>query len=1509
MDKKTLHLKFVLLVSTLLLSSIVVAQQKMELGKTGLFRIDSTAIFNYPNVKISSQLQNSVYLLEPTPGNIFLFNPPNISTDPEYKNERINHYSKFVSYKIDQSNSTIPKYHVIQTANSGVSKSKIDTLFLTIHFEQDLFYHQGDNNATNTPERTPGEGWIWKFLSRNQKFTNTSPPIISRLTLPLTINLKARGISKDPKIAPDHKISVRFYGTTLTKEFSGYSFVDSIFQFTAKPGTSSTVEVTSNGITGTTVDQIYIDYYKISGRFINVLDTAAIEIKSLNTARINDQYLTIRSNINRSFALLDTMSKRLVLPQLLDSTSTQKILTFNINGITADNAYIIDLKSSFAAEPPMPVQMTDINLTNENYVIITHPDFIDFANQYKDYKSGDFSYKIKIVDTDNIYFKYSNNAVTPYAIKAYLSEQYKLNPKLKYVLLVGNSSWDYRYITATGSQKRDYLPAFGMPSSDQWYSALNPLKPYESNLVIGRLPLNSNNEGLDYIKKLEMQNENLKYQKNVKKFTFVNGGFDPSEQKTFLNQTLKIINEFVRAPGVQGAIDTIIKRTIGYEYAGYETPKIQKAFHDGTVWMNYIGHAGSRTWDLMLNDPNQLPDTKTVFPFVTSMTCFTGDFANPNQESFSELFVLNPIKGSIAFVGTSGLGYVSYDEVFIRQVYNSLLLTKNKNLAQGIIDAKNYLAKTYPNSSFAKEIIREYIYIGDPTINLPISNFPNLSISSESTLQQTGQNQYKLNLIYSNIGLIASDSVSIVIDDQTDLSNKTIEKKKQKLTSLQNSAEFLFALSDPGLHQIKVNINWATLTDSLQNDNEFYFSVFVPANSVEFLNFSDGQMVNSGDFKIYMNTPKQTQMNWLVTSGGNQVVRSGSKSFIGFDSLSVASGLSTGFYQLQYQTSDDTSTYKYHFKIDPTTKLNSFILPKNFKPNQFVLDVSQNKIAFRELKKTISITSASYAAGGYGNVSVGDTTIIATNPVPAEGTTRSLLIVQIDKLTKQIKDYGNFDVYLTNAESDRAEAWLNSRINTNDLFAFSVSHDATRKVLPSLKLVIKSLGSVVFDTLKYNTSWAFLGSLTTGKIMEDYGLNIQQKVSIGTDVSFSNDKSIFSISGTNKLPLKSVSFSNISEMDTIVTIRYPAVTENKIEPGKSLIIDGNPDSVKFSLSNSKIAPENKLQFNEVVYSSPIETGILPKGPTKPNIVVGEPFEIQFSAFHTAIDTSAVLGFKLEIRKNNILLVTKNLQSKKSFLNKVLGFSIDQNELNQTGDYSYIITITSPGVYSSFSAVTGSFMVNASSFDPLLNLTVNGKTVDSLKTEMIPAKSKFSFELTYSDFLPLTDTLNSLSLKFNNESITWADHIIFVNNPEVRKTIIQIDKQLETGTYYIEMTIKTPYGTWSQTPKRFSFLVRVVEDDGILDVLNFPNPFQVKTKFNFMITGAEVPKSGHISIYTVNGLKINTLEFNPELGSNIIEWDGTDKDSDRVANGIYLYKVIVEFQSGKKEVLQKLLKLE
>ena len=132
--------------------------------------------------------------------------------------------------------------------------------------------------------------------------------------------------------------------------------------------------------------------------------------------------------------------------------------------------------------------------------------------------------------------------------------------------------------------------------------------------------------------------------------------------------------------------------------------------------------------------------------------------------------------------------------------------------------------------------------------------------------------------------------------------------------------------------------------------------------------------------------------------------------------------------------------------------------------------------------------------------------------------------------------------------------------------------------------------------------------------------------------------------------------------------------------------------------------------------------------------------------------------------------------------------------------------------------------------------------------------------------------------------------------------------LVNGEYSLQVKAWDIFNNFSTENTFFS----VVGDNDLVirDIYNYPNPFSTSTTFTFQ-QNLLIPLNVKIKIYTIAGRLIKTIEkFNVNQKYVLIDWDGRDNDGNEIANGTYLYKLIVSSTDGAftKDVLGRLAKL-
>jgi len=221
-----------------------------------------------------------------------------------------------------------------------------------------------------------------------------------------------------------------------------------------------------------------------------------------------------------------------------------------------------------------------------------------------------------------------------------------------------------------------------------------------------------------------------------------------------------------------------------------------------------------------------------------------------------------------------------------------------------------------------------------------------------------------------------------------------------------------------------------------------------------------------------------------------------------------------------------------------------------------------------------------------------------------------------------------------------------------------------------------------------------------------------------------------------------------------------------------------------------------------------------------------------------------------------------------------------------------------------------FYVRPDSLSPFMDVTFDGTHI--LNRDIVSAKPHILIKLTDElSALALDDTsLVSVNIRYPDGTLrrfnfNGNDTLQFepANQGSVDNSASVHFKPYfpEDGEYELIVTGKDKSGNFAGPQYKISFVV--INKPMISNMLNYPNPFTTSTAFVFTVTGSEVPQNIRIQILTITGKVVREItkdELGPlHIGRNITEykWDGTDQYGQKLANGIYLYRVITNL-NGK-----------
>ncbi len=225
-----------------------------------------------------------------------------------------------------------------------------------------------------------------------------------------------------------------------------------------------------------------------------------------------------------------------------------------------------------------------------------------------------------------------------------------------------------------------------------------------------------------------------------------------------------------------------------------------------------------------------------------------------------------------------------------------------------------------------------------------------------------------------------------------------------------------------------------------------------------------------------------------------------------------------------------------------------------------------------------------------------------------------------------------------------------------------------------------------------------------------------------------------------------------------------------------------------------------------------------------------------------------------------------------------------------------------------------FHVAADKINPLLDVTFDG--VHILNNDIVSAKPNILIKLKdENQFLALNDT-NAFHIFVQTPSNSVAQRIYFGNTltfipatlPYNSCKINYTPAFSQDGTYQLIIQAMDRTGNQSGAID-YKINFEIINKASITEVMNYPNPFSTATHFVFTLTGSEIPSNFKIQIMTITGKVVREI-FQDELGAihvgrNITDfaWDGKDEFGDKLANGVYLYRVITKLNGEDIEKRQ------
>ena len=359
--------------------------------------------------------------------------------------------------------------------------------------------------------------------------------------------------------------------------------------------------------------------------------------------------------------------------------------------------------------------LTDLRASDRqaDYIVIAHPDFRQSIQPLVEWRRAQ-GLKVTVATVDQIYDEFSHGLADPTAIRDFLryAHEHWAKPAPRYVLLVGDASYDYR--DNLKAPHKNLVPTYlldtqfvGETASDNWFVRLDD--DSLPDMAIGRLPAKNTAEVEAIVEKIIGYERNSTSGRWRKRVLLVADDDDPAFESISDDLAEAYIPSDYRATKVYLSA-----------FAGPEESKarIVEEVNEGSLIVSYIGHAALDVWAkerIFASEDIASLHNGEKLPFVVTMTCLDGYFHHPEADCLAEELLLAEGKGAIACFAPTSESLPSDQDVLVKALFQALFAGDSPTIGEAIVQAKRSL----PNGGHGYEdLIETYTLLGDPALRL-----------------------------------------------------------------------------------------------------------------------------------------------------------------------------------------------------------------------------------------------------------------------------------------------------------------------------------------------------------------------------------------------------------------------------------------------------------------------------------------------------------------------------------------------------------------------------------------------------------------------------------------------------------------------------------------------------------------------------------------------------------------------------------------------------------------------
>ncbi|RXQ97665.1 type IX secretion system sortase PorU [Ancylomarina salipaludis] len=386
-------------------------------------------------------------------------------------------------------------------------------------------------------------------------------------------------------------------------------------------------------------------------------------------------------------------------------------------------------------------------------IIVSHPDFLSYANQLAELHKNQDQLKVSLVSTESIYNEFSSGTVDAAAIRNFVKMFYDRatseDEMPKYLLLFGDGSYDNKLVSSSNTNKiPTYQSSYSLSPTqsfvtDDFFGLLDDNEGGATGLVdigIGRLPVNSSEEARIVTSKILNYNKNENLGSWQTSVCFIGDDEDNNVHMRDANKlAMQLENNNPKYRIHRIFLDAFKQETTP---AGDRYPAVNRKIEDninkGCLIVNYTGHGnenGLAHEKIMMTEDIESWKNEKYLPLFMTATCEFSRFDQYQKRSAGESILLRDNGGGIGLFTTTRLVFSTPNFYLNQNFYNYVFSTNNQNESLRLGD----IMRLTKNASGSSNNKRNFTLLGDPALklNYPTENITTLKLNTININQAT----------------------------------------------------------------------------------------------------------------------------------------------------------------------------------------------------------------------------------------------------------------------------------------------------------------------------------------------------------------------------------------------------------------------------------------------------------------------------------------------------------------------------------------------------------------------------------------------------------------------------------------------------------------------------------------------------------------------------------------------------------------------------------------------------